>query len=49
MGRGWREKRGGGGGKMGVFVFGRLGANEAMIPILPGFDKQSFGLACDIS
>lgn len=47
MGRGWREvKRGGG---MVVFVFGRLGANEAMIPILPGFDKQSFGLACHIS
>lgn len=34
---------------MGVFVFGRLGANEAMIPMRPGFDKQSFELACDIS
>jgi hypothetical protein len=34
---------------MGVFVFGRLGANEAMISMRPGFDKQSFGLACDIS
>jgi hypothetical protein len=30
-------------------VFGRLGANEAMIPVWPEFDKQSFELACDIS